>query len=426
MKVLFIHQNFPAQFKHLAAAVAKSPANQVVFITKRKEASIKGVRKLVYRPSRESSPSTHRYLRGLENAVLHGQAVARLCLTLERQGFVPDLVIAHPGWGEALFVKDVFPNAPLLNYFEFFYHAEGADAGFEDKVTMESRARLRTRNALHLLNLEACDWGMSPTRWQWSQHPAPYRGKISIVHDGIDTQAVKPVISRRLTLPNGQRLSREDEVVTFVSRNLEPYRGFHKFMYAVEQICRRRPRAQFLIVGGDDVSYGRRLPEGRSYRKQLLSEVSVDRERVHFLGRLPYRKFLSVLQVSSTHVYLTYPFVLSWSLLEAMAAGCLIIGSATPPVEEVIEDGTNGLLVDFFSPAEIADRVDQVLAHPTRMAHIRQAARETVLARYDLRGHCLPRQLRLIQDLVVGRIPPSGAKSSEQSSARLERIVAKH
>lgn len=389
MNVLFIHQNFPGQFRHLAGHLAADPGNRVLAICQpHAPRHPKVPNTLVYRPARKPGPDTHHYLRSLEDGILNGQAVAKVLLKLRKAGFTPDIVIAHPGWGEALYVKDVFPATRLLSLFEFFYHADGADANFDPEypLTLDGRARIRTRNALHLLNLAACDAGVSPTHWQKSLHPAEYQSAISVIHEGIDTRVAVPNPQQTFTLPNGKVLTRQDEVVTYVARNLEPYRGFHQFMRAAEEICRRRPNAEIVIVGGDDVSYGQRLPKGQTYRQKLLQEVSIDPMRVHFLGRIPYERYLALLQVSSAHVYLTVPFVLSWSMLEAMSAGCLVIGSDTAPVREVLEHGKNGLLVDFFSPQQIAAAMDEVLVHEDRMQALKTAARQTIIERYEVRN----------------------------------------
>ena len=407
MRILFIHQNCPGQYKHLVTHLKADPKNDIVFISKPNGNTVSGIRRIDYKLHREPNPHTHHYLTGTENGVLHGQAVARVLISLKEKGWKPDIICAHPGWGEALFVKDVFPDVPLLGFFEFFYHAEGADCGFDPMYpnTMDDYFRLRMKNTINLLSLESCDWGMSPTFWQREVHPAVYQPKISVTHDGVDTALLTPKPDIRVTLPNGVTLSRDDEVITYVSRNLEPYRGFHVYMKALEEMCRRRPKAHFLMVGGDDVSYGRRLPDGKTYREELLKEVKIDPDRVHFLGRIPYSSFVKVLQLSSAHVYLTYPFVLSWSMLEAMSAGCLVIGSSTRPVMEAIEDGRNGMLVDFFSATGIADAVDRVLDHPDRMADLRRAARQSIIDRYDLHSICLPAQLGLIETLIAGRKP---------------------
>ncbi|MBU2091935.1 MAG: glycosyltransferase family 4 protein [Alphaproteobacteria bacterium] len=416
MRFLFIHQNCPGQYKHLVQHLRQDPKNEIVFISEPNGNTVKGITRYDYTLHREANPKTHHYLIPAEQAVLHGQGVARCLLQLKEKGWVPDIICAHPGWGEALFVKDVFPDVPLLGFFEFFYRATGADCDFDPEYanTMDDIFRLRLKNTTNLLSLDACDWGMSPTFWQRSVHPEVYKNRISVVHDGVDTDLLVPQPEGRIVLPNGTALTAKDEIVTFVSRNLEPYRGFHVYMKALEEMCRRRPNAHFLVVGGDDVSYGRRRPDGRSYREALLETVKLDPDRVHFTGRVGYDVFVKILQVSSAHVYLTYPFVLSWSMMEAMSAGCLVIGSATQPVQEVIEDGVNGLLVDFFSPTDIADKVDAVFAHPDRMAALRVKARETIIERYDLKRICLPAQLGLIDTLIKGGTPAIDLRQAMQ------------
>jgi glycosyltransferase involved in cell wall biosynthesis len=410
MRVLFIHQNMPGQYKHLVRVIAADPSNQAVFITKTVRIDIPGVRNVVYKLAREPGPSGHHYIRSLEEQILHGQSVARAALQLKTEGFAPDIICIHTGWGEGLFLRDVFPDTPVLAFCEFFYRGRGADVGFDpmNPVDIDGLCRTRMRNAHMLLSMEAMDWGVTPTRWQWRQHPDVLRPRISVIHEGVDTGLCRPESAARLTLPTGRSLSRADEVVTYIVRNLEPYRGFHVFMPAVEEICRRRPNAHVLIVGGDQVSYGRPPSDGWAHwREKLLAQVRVDPHRVHFLGRVPYDQFLTICQLSRVHVYLTYPFVLSWSMLEAMSCGCLVVGSRTAPVSEVIEDGLNGLLVDFFDFRGVADRVDAVLDHADGMATLRAAARQSVLDRYDLETVCLPQQLRLIDDVRHRRRPAS-------------------
>ena len=399
MKYLFVHQNFPGQFVHVARHLAKI-GHEVSFITQPRAAEIPGVRKFEYRPAL-CGPDAHPYLREFESGVENGLAVARLCEWLKRDGFAPDIVIGHNGWGEILYVKDVWPHTPLLGYFEFFYRARGADVDFDPEFPPEPDAaeQLRTRNAINLLGLDAVDWGQTPTKWQWNQYPKHHRNRISIVHEGIDTSQVRPDPTASLWLSGGLRLSRRHKVVTYVARDLEPYRGFHRFMRALPKVLQRRPDAQVLIVGDDGVSYGRRSERASSYRAQLLTELQgkLDLSRVHFLGRLPYQQYLTVLQISTVHVYLTYPFVLSWSLLEAMATGCFVIGSRTPPVEEVIRDGENGQLVEFFDEEGLADRITDALDRDNEA--LRSTARETVLKRYDLDTVCLPAYLGLLRTI---------------------------
>lgn len=407
MNLLFIHQNFPGQYGHLAALLAAVPGNRVVALGEHvnvmRRARLPGVETLTYETPAGAGEATHPYVRAHEAAVRRGQQVARSLMALRSSGFYPAVICAHPGWGEALFVKDVFPRARLLGYFEFFYRALGADVGFDPEypATLDDQCRVRAKNATMLLSLDAADAGVAPTSWQQRQFPAAFQPKIAVIHEGIDTDIVAPDAGERLTLAGGVVLTRADEVVTFVVRNLEPYRGFHVFMRMLPALLARRPRAQVVIVGGDEVSYGTRLPEGQTYRERLLAESgdSVDRSRIHFTGRVPYRMFLSVLRISSAHVYLTYPFVLSWSMLEAMSAGCLVIGSRTPPVEEVIEDGVNGWLCDFFDLEGWATRIAAALEAGARLDPVRAAARHTIVARYDLKRLCLPQQVALVHSL---------------------------
>ena len=305
--------------------------------------------------------------------------------TLKQKGFMPDVVIGHAGWGETLYVKDVFLNAKLVNYYEFFYRATGADTDFDPEFpnTLDDVLRIRTKNSINLLALQASDAGISPTQWQKSLYPNEFQPQISVIHEGINTELAKPNPKAEFVLPNGRKLTAKDKVVTYVARNLEPYRGFHVFMHALGDICQRQPDCHVLIVGGDDISYGRKPDGGLSYREKLMQEVSFDQNRVHFLGKLPYADFLTMLQISSAHVYLTVPFVLSWSLLEAMSTECVVIASKTSPVLEVV-DGENGLLVDFFSPSEIAAAVDDVLANKKKYVKMKKNARETVVNRYNV------------------------------------------
>ncbi|MBK6850115.1 MAG: glycosyltransferase family 4 protein [Burkholderiales bacterium] len=388
MKLLFLHQNFPGQFRHLVTALAQDPANEVVALGQRKPAETGLVAPRLeyirYQPKRTPSASTHRYLVGLESAVLAGQAVVEVLARLKQRGFAPDVVVAHPGWGESLYVREIFPAAKVVNFCEFYYHSEGADSGFDPTIplTLDARARLRTRNSLHLLNLEQCDVAVAPTWWQKSVHPTAYQSKIEVIHEGVDTDAACPDAEATFELPDGQTLRAGQRVVTYVARKLEPYRGFPQFLQALAFLQARDPEVQALVIGADGVSYGSPPPGGGHWREQLVAQLPLDMARTHFLGAVPYQRYLRALQVSAAHVYLTYPFVLSWSMLEAMSCGCLVLGSRTAPVQEVLQDGHNGLLVDFFDTAALATRLAEVLADPAAYVAIRAAARRSVLDRY--------------------------------------------
>lgn len=408
MKILFIHPNFPGQYKHIARHMASDPENEVLFICNPKPKEIPGVRKVEVHYVRVGKSGAHEHLQDFEEATYRGQAIAQTCQNLKIQGFTPDVVCAHPGWGDALFIKDVFPKVPLLNYCEFFYRAFGADAHFDPRQTvdMANLWRIRVKNANNILNLEACDWGITPTSWQHRQHPPEFLSKISVLHEGIDTESLQPAEpTAPLTLASGVRLEPGDEIVTYLARNLEPYRGFPNFMKTVEILNQTRPNCHILIVGNDGASYSK-PPKDTTFKRMMLSRTKTDPKRVHFLGYLPYPQMVSLLRYSRAHVYLTVPFVLSWSMLEAMALGCVVIGSDTPPVREVIEDGKNGLLVDFFSPEKMASRVGDVLDHPADMQPIKTAARKTIENRYALKN-LLPLHIALIKNLAHGRIPPT-------------------
>lgn len=376
MNVLFIHQNFPGQFRHIAAYLARQTGVDVRAIGREQATGVAGIRLYRYRPHRQVGKETHPYARTFEEGVLHGQQVLRLLLDLKAKGYRPDVIVAHPGWGESLYAKQAFPASRLIHFCEFYYRTDGADAGFDPEfpLTLHSAANIHSRNALHLLNLENCDAAITPTRWQHSLHPAAYRDRIKVIHEGIDTANLGPNPEAVLTLPDGQRLKAGDPVVTYVARNLEPYRGFHQFMRALPRLLAAHPACQVVVIGDDGVSYGSQPKDAPNWRTKLLRENPVDLKRVHFLGKVGYATYRTALQVSAAHIYLTYPFVLSWSLLEALASGCLIVASDTAPVREVIRDGENGLLVDFFDIGGMSERLLQVLERPRQFQQLRHAA----------------------------------------------------
>lgn len=401
MKALFIHQNCPGQFRHLAPFLAARPGGEVLFLTQNEAPAPHGVRTIRYAPQRAVTPGIHRYLASSEAAVLNGQAVARVALALKAQGYRPDVIIGNPGWGETLFLKDIWPDVPLVLMAEFYYRGRGSDVGFDPEFArgMDAVLMARARAGTHLLALEAADAVYVPTAWQKAQFPSAYQHKIRVIHDGIDVARLRPDPMAVFRLSDGSILKRSDEVLTYVARNLEPYRGFHSFMRALPEVLRRRPEARVVIVGGDDVSYGARPKDGRSWRKTLEDETGPLPERVSFIGQIPYADYVRLLQVSSVHVYLSYPFVLSWSMLEAMAVGAFIVGSATPPVQEVIEDGRNGWLIDFFDIAAMSERLAEALDARDEVHSLRAAARETVVSRYALDA-CLRDQCELIDNVV--------------------------
>lgn len=396
MRVLFIHQNFPAQFVHLAPALAADAKNDVRVLTPSRRPIPKGVRAHYYTIKRSSSEKIHPWIADLETKTIRGEAAFWAALELKKQGFTPDIIIAHPGWGESLFLKEVWPNAKLALYCEFYYQANGADTNFDPEFSKDETdlvCRLKLKNATFDLQLAQADAGISPTHFQRSVFPEQFHSKISVIHDGINTELVKPNPNVTMQL-NGKTLTRDDQIITFVNRNLEPMRGYHIFMRALPEILKQNPKARVVIVGGDDVSYGCKPPAGTTWKEIFLNEVKsrLDMSRVHFVGKLSYPNFIQLLQLSTVHVYLTYPFVLSWSLLEAMSAGCAIVASDTAPVREVIKNYETGLLVDFFDANAIAAKVSYLLENSKERQGLGEIARGLILQRYDLRSICLLRQ----------------------------------
>ncbi len=401
----------PGQYKHLARAFGKEGGHRIFFITKHKTAEIAGVTRITYTmPKLDAPPPSHRYLATATRGVMQGQQVWRVCHQLrEKEKFIPDIVIAHPGWGDALFIKDIFPTARLLSFFEFYYHVTGADVGFDEAVSEDDRARVRMKNVTNLMNLEQADWGVAPTVWQHSLHPPVFQPNISVLHDGIDITTCAPDAEATFTLADGTVLRVGHEVVTYVARNFEPYRGFPTFMKAAALLLRARPNLRIIAVGADEVSYGRKAPDGMTYRQMLTKEVNLPSERIHFVGMVPYADLIRLFQISAAHLYLTFPFVLSWSMLEAMAAGVALVASDTKPVREVVTHGTNGLLADFFSPEDVAAKLSQLLDVPTRNATMRAAARATVVERFDV-NKLLPLHMQLVREVAAGQIPPPVAE----------------
>lgn len=406
MKILFVHQNFPGQFPHLAPALA-ARGHEVLALTDEKNQRPSPVRVVKYATPPEVTTS-HPLGRTYAQMAERGWLAARGARALrDRHGYRPDVIVGHSGWGETLFLREIWPEARLLVYAELMYRTQGQDVGFDPEIspgTDEARVSTIARGAHLIQGLVMADAGLSPTRYQAESFPPELRQKLTVIHDGIDTDRVRPDPAARLTLPTGQVLKPGDEVLSYVSRSLEPYRGFHRFMRALPEVLAARPAAQVVIVGGDGVSYGSKPKDGESWKAQMLAELDgkLPLDRIHFLGRVPYPTYLSLLQVARVHCYLTYPFVLSWSLTEAMAAGPLIVASDTEPVRELIRDGENGRLVGFFDRAALEAALIRALAGDPDAARLGEAAQRTIIEGYDLKRVCLPR----LAEWVEGALAP--------------------
>ena len=403
MKILFVHQNFPGQFLHLAPELAKR-GHECLALTDHGNTRASAIPVLRYKHDPVTvDPAATRLGRNYTLMSDRGVTVARAALQLrDTKGYVPDVIVGHSGWGKTLFLKEVWPKARLIVYAEFYYKGRGADVGFDPEFSPATfdQVMIAQGRAGHLGQaLVHADAGVCPTEWQASTYPASIRGMLQVIHDGVDTDVMMPNPVATLTLPDGRILRAGDEVLTFVNRNLEPYRGYHIFMRALPAVLRARPNAQVVIVGGDEVSYGAAPKGAKGWKEHFLAEVrdDLDLSRVHFMGKIPYPQFVSLMQVSRAHAYLTYPFVLSWSMIEAMAAGCHVVASNTGPVAEAITNGVNGTLVDFFDVGAWSAALTQALAEPERYEALRVAARQTALTHYDLRRVCLPRMVAFVE-----------------------------
>jgi glycosyltransferase involved in cell wall biosynthesis len=409
--ILFVHNNFPAQFKSLAPALAKEGYN--VHTLSLRDHEFKNITHHKYDLKTGNTKGIHKYAIEFEAKMIRGQSVALKCLELKENGLLPDLIIAHPGWGESYFLKEVWRDSKFLSYFEFYYNTHNSDIDFDLNEEHHPNDgydlffKVQARNAPFLKTYMESDAIICPTNFQKNTAPPYLKNKIDVIHDGIDTSILKPKDDFFVEFDKKdgtkQRLTKEDKVITFVNRNFEPYRGYHKFMEALPDIVKEHPDAYIVLVGGDGVSYGN-IPEGnKSYREIFYDRVKdkiPNKERILFTGQVDYKILIALFGITTAHVYLTYPFVLSWSFLEAMSMGALVIGSKTAPVEEVVTHNKNGLLVDFHDVTELIDAVNTVLSNKNNYDKIKKNARKTIIENYDLKKICLPKQIKLIKDLI--------------------------
>jgi glycosyltransferase involved in cell wall biosynthesis len=405
MRILFVHQNFPGQFPHLAPALVQN-GHEVLALTSSANRRPSPVPVAYYdTPSTGQSTAELAPAATFVGSAKRGAAVALRAERLRVEtGYVPRLIVGHIGWGETMYLTEVWPEARLALYAEFFYRTRGLDVGFDINFPQQNlRADMvtATRQAAILMAMTSADAAIAPTQWQAGTFPLFLRDRITVIHDGIDTARVCPDGAASVTLGDGYTFRSGDEVLTFVSRNLEPYRGFHIFMRALPEVLKARPNARVVIVGGEARGYGPLPARDRTWKQALLEELGdkIDAARVHFAGTVAYPTFVDLMRVTRVHAYLTYPFVLSWSMLEAMSAGAFVIGSRTPPVEEVIRDGINGQLVNFFDVQAWSAALIEALAHPERFDELRHEARRTIIEGYDLRTRCLPQLIKFYESV---------------------------
>jgi glycosyltransferase involved in cell wall biosynthesis len=409
MNLLFIHQNYPGQFRESVPRLAASGRHRIVFLTQRQVADApKDHTVAVYRVNHKTADAVHRLARMFDTQVGVAQAVRDACAALKRRGFTPDLIIGHAGWGEMMFVADVFPDTPMVSYFEYYFIARGGSVGFDPEFpeVADVATLLHARNAMNYLSLVRSAAGFTASDWQKQTYPALFHPMIEVLHEGIRTDRLQPDHTSPIDVTvGGVRFQRGDELVTYIARNLEPVRGVHSMLRSLPTLQRLRPHARIAVIGGDDVSYGRKLDDGETFRARLVRELGdrVDWSRVHFLGQIPYGDLLALLRLARAHVYLTVPFVVSWSMLEAMALEKVVIASDVAPVRQFIRHGETGLLVDFFSPEAIATTIARVLAAPAEHAPIATAARHDMVNRYDFLNVAYPAFTAFLKRVVDGR-----------------------
>lgn len=410
MRILFVHSNYPAQFRHLSQHYSATGDHEVVFLSQGKEwtAPRDGAVKLQrYQLGRDPQGALcHPYLKRFESAVLMGQACLREAMKLRQGGFMPDLIVGHSGFGSTLYLKEVWPKARFLGYFEWYYRTNGSDVGFgeKDPVSPDTACRVHTYNAPIMMDLGLSDRALCPTRWQAQQFPELLQERIDIIFDGINTELFRPLTptERQPGLSLGSlHIPSDVPLVTYTTRGFEPYRGWPQVAEGLSLLMKRNAQVRVLLVGSDEVAYGAARGDGRSWRQWALDSFEYDPTRLHWLPPLQYDDYLKVLQHSWVHVYWTIPFILSWGLMESLSTGCAVVASDTPPVQEVISAGKQGLLVDFFDPESLAARVDELLTDPQRRLALGQKARQTILKRgYDLES-CLKQQLQLVDTMMA-------------------------
>lgn len=401
-----VHQNYPGQYREILTWLIEQGGHEIVFLTQKERVPERaGVRVICYRAHHKPTDTAYALTKYWEECCGNGLGAARAMEQLDAEGFIPDIILGHIGWGELTFVRQVWKDVPVIGYFEYFYLFEGGSVGFDPEfpATSDTRYILHARNAMNFANIETVTLGVAPTKWQHDTFPKSFHSKFYTCHDGIRTDRLLPNPDASIGLSRLKRkITRDDEIVTYMARNLEPVRGFHQFMRALPKILDARPNARALIIGGYEASYGRKSDMEGGYRAQMEREVGkdVDWSRVHFLGRVPYDDFRKIICLSRCHIYLTVPFVLSWSLLEAMSMEAPIVASNTAPVREVLKDGKTGLMADFFSPDEIAEKAIQLLSDYKLGEKLGRAARAQVIKSFDFEKVCLPQHLKQINKLV--------------------------
>ena len=376
--ILFVHNNFPAQFRDLAETLVARGV-PCAAIGSKTSPSLAGIRTGRYTIPRGTTPGIFPLAVRAEADMIRGRAALNLARMLKDEGFDPEVIVGHCGWGETLLLKDTFPDARQVIFSEFFYHGRGLDIGFDPEMgaepTDEAILLGKTKNACLALSLTDADAIVAPTPFQASVMPSVFQPRVNIIHEGIDTDAIRPGLSAEFELPNGAILPPGAPLITYANNNMEPMRGLHIVARALPRLLAEAPDAHVVIFGSTaGRPYGGSPPEGKTWPEVCFEGVTYDPARVHFMGKTPHATMLAALQRSTAHIYYSYPFVLSWSIVEAMASGCYVIGSDTPPVRDAIVDGVNGKLLPFFDSDALAGALIDACRNPGASAALRAAA----------------------------------------------------
>lgn len=404
--ILFVHNNFPAQFGFVAEALV-ARGHRCAAVTSKTGQAIDGVSVVRWQSRRGSTPGILKEATRIEADLIRGGGAARAALALKQKGFDPAVIIGHPGWGETSYMRELFPNARQIVYAEYYYRSKGGDVGFDPEFPQPSDMPdyvLAAKNAGMAMAFAEADRIVAPTPFQYSLLPDTFKARTSIIHEGVDTDYVVPRSGLGFKLRGGRVLDASTPIITFINRRFEPLRGYHIFMRALPKLMAAVPEAEVLLIGADEPGgYGRPADQGQTWGRHFLDEVRdrIDVKRLHFTGRVPHEVMLGALSISAAHVYLTYPFVMSWSLLEALASECLVIGSDTPPVRDAIAHGKNGILVDFFDYDGLADALIEACRSPGKFSRLRTAARKSVLKTYDRKTVCIPAWMDLVDGLLA-------------------------
>lgn len=384
MKILFSHQNYPAQFGAFGSYLAQR-GWEVTFATSNQKAVVpKGCQLIRMKPHRDPTKGVHRYAAPMEKAMINGQAFANACMNARDKGFHPDVVVAHSGWGSGTFAKAVWPDCKFVAYVEWYYRWPPLDRLSENPAqnVEDRRAEALARNAPTLLDMAQADLVLCPTDFQAEQFPECYRDSLQVLHDGVHAPTLAPDPEARFN-PNDVELPEDGELVTYATRGMEPHRGFPQFMRMLAELQKRRPNLHAVIGGEDRVAYGPKLPEGESWKARMLDELDLDLERVHFVGLLPRRKYTQLMQASDLHVYFTVPFVLSWSLIEAMSIACPLLVSDNQATREALTPDQNAIMLDHDDIPALVENAEKLLSDKALAKKLGQAARHRVLERYD-------------------------------------------